>query len=79
METDEKAVPVPHLVVVSGWDEVGILDVSVCGANGLWGKAVEVGGEIAEQRTGVGLVGRRLGGREINEEQKDCDQGNGSA
>ncbi len=57
VEADEESVPIPHLVVVAGGDEVGVLDVSVGGADGLRGEAIEVGGEVVEER----LVGRRVG------------------
>ena len=61
MEADEEAVPIPHLRVVSGGNEVGVLDVAVGGADGLGREACEIGGEIVEEGGGVGLVGWGLG------------------
>ena len=70
VKADEEAIPVPHLVVVAGGDQIGVLDVSVGGADGLGGKAVEVGGQVVEERGGVRLVGGRLGCRESTAERR---------
>ena len=69
MKADEEAVPVPHLGVVAGGDEVGVLDVSVGGADGLRSEAGEIGGEVVEECGGIGFVECGLSGADSGGDQ----------
>jgi hypothetical protein len=46
---DKESIPVPHLRVVSGGNEIWVADISLSGADGLGSEAGEVGGETGEE------------------------------
>ena len=61
MSANEEPVPVPHLRVVSGRDEVRVLHEPIGGTNGLWSQEGEVGGKAGQERGIRGLAGHEGG------------------